>query len=296
MSGLHPEIQAVLDDEPADAPPPWERRVEELREEADAATGELSGLPQPVHRVRLLELGGVPVRLYVPVAGGPLPVVAFCHGGGWVSGSLRSYDPFCRRLANASGTAVASIGYRLAPEATYPAQLDDVDAVLDELLARGEELGVDGARLAVAGDSAGGHLAALAARRRPRDISLQALIYPGLDPACATDSHRELSQGYRLSSAEMAWYWQSYLGGAELPPEGTLSGVPPAYVLTAEFDPLRDEAEQYADRLRAAGVPVVVRRWPGAVHGFARWFALTSLAQQAVDELAGELRRALGVL
>jgi acetyl esterase len=243
--------------------------------------------------VRLLELGGVPVRLYLPTEHSALPAVAFCHGGGWVTGSLRSYDPFCRRLALASGLAVASIDYRLSPEATFPAALDDVETVVRELSAHGGEMGLEGARLAVAGDSAGGHLAALAARRHPETISFQALIYPALDSECATSSHRDLAEGYRLTSAEMKWYWSAYLDGAELPDEGELAGAPPAYVLSAEHDPLRDEAEAYAERLRAAGVPVAQRRWPGTLHGFIRWFALTHLATEAVEELGAALRAGL---
>jgi acetyl esterase len=293
LTGLDPTIKAVLDLEPASAAALWERPVEELRAEADEATAVLSGPGEAVERAEELELGGVPVRLYSPVRERPLPVVAFCHGGGWVAGSLHSYDPFCRRLANASGLAVVSVGYRLAPEHTFPAQLEDVEAVLGALEARGAALGLNPAAIAVAGDSAGGHLAALAARRSPARVRLQALVYPALDPACATASHRELSDGYGLSAAEMGWYWRTYLGGRELPGEAGLASAPPAYVLTAEYDPLRDEAEAYAARLRAAGVSVQVRRWPGTAHGFARWLALTPLAAEAVGELADALRAAL---
>lgn len=294
LTPLHPDMQAVLDAEPSPpAPPPGERDVADLRAEADAATSELSGIPLPVHRVRLLDLGGVPVRLYLPSAEPALPVVVFCHGGGWVTGSLRSYDPFCRRLALASGAAVASVGYRLSPEATFPAALDDVETALTELRARGAELGLDSARPAVAGDSAGGQLAALAALRDREKIAFQALLYPALDPGCSSASHREFAEGYRLFSAEMAWFWKSYLGEADLPAEGDLAGAPPAYVLSAEYDPLRDEAEAYAERLLAAGVPVELRRFAGTLHGFARWFALTDLADAAVEEVGAALRAGL---
>jgi acetyl esterase len=301
---LHPDIQAVLDADPAPGPPAADQPLEQMRAEAEQTAAVMSGPGDAVARVESLTVPGpagrIPVRLYAPAAtAGPLLV--FCHGGGWVTGSLDSYDPFCRRLANATGALTLSVGYRLAPEHPWPAPLQDVLAVIDWSYAHAAELGAGTELLAVAGDSAGATLATVAARRRRELVRFQALVYPALDPTRSHDSHRAFATGFRLTSADMAWYWAQYLAAADpsdpdvSPLAATdLRGAPPAYVLTAECDPLRDEGEAYARALAAAEVPVELRRWPGTVHGFARWFALTGLAGAAVDELAAALKSTLG--
>jgi acetyl esterase len=276
-----------------------------MRAEAEQTAAAMSGPGEHVARVERLAVPGpageVPVRLYSSDADRSGGLLVFCPGGGWVTGSLDSYDPFCRRLANATGAVTLSVGYRLPPEHPWPAPVQDALAVVDWAHAHAGELGADPDRLSVAGDSAGAALATVAARRRREVVRFQGLVYPALDPTRAHASHREFATGFRLTTADMAWYWAQYLAGADpADPDAAplaardLQGAPPAYVLTAECDPLRDEGEAYARSLAAAGVTVELRRWPGTVHGFARWFALTGLAAAAVDELASALRAAQG--
>jgi len=248
--------------------------------------------------------GEVPVRLYAPDVAGPLPVVVYLHGGGWAVGSLDSFDALCRRLANRTGALVVSVAYRLAPEHPFPAAVEDAETAVRWAHAHAPELGADPTRIAVAGDSAGANLATVIARRL-RDaggpeLALQALMYPALDPTLASESCQALGEDYMLSRSDMAWFWELYLSGAD--PEhpdaaparaAELSGLAPAYVLTAEYDPLRDEGEAYAAQLEAAGVATTLRRWPGAVHGFVRWLKVADAAGSALDEVAGALREAL---
>jgi len=249
--------------------------------------------------------GAIPVRLYRPNATARLPLIVYFHGGGFVLCDLDSHDALCRSIANATGFAVASVAYRLAPEARFPEPLEDCYAALVALVARADEWGFDRARVAVCGDSAGANLAAavaLVARdRNGPALRHQGLIYPVTDAACESDSMRELATGYMLSRESMQWFWNCYLarpadaadGRASVLRVEDLSGLPPATVVTAEFDPLRDEGETYADRLRAAGVPVVGRRYLGMIHGFVSMPAVTPLADRAVADLAQDIRAAL---
>jgi acetyl esterase len=224
------------------------------------------------------------------------------HGGGWAVGSIESFDTVCRALANASGAIVASIGYRLAPEHPYPAGLEDALTVVRWLAANAGELGGDPGRLAVAGDSAGGNLATVVARRLrgELDLRMQALIYPATDAGLNTASYRDFGEGHGLTAASMRRYWNLYLDGADgMQPDTSplraddLDGMPPAFVLTADHDPLRDEGEAYAEALRGAGVEVELRRYAGAVHGFWRWLAAADLSRRAVAEVGAALRAAL---
>jgi acetyl esterase len=297
---LTPEIQAVLDGlNAAPGPPAHEIPVHQARAIHSEEAARLCGPGEPVAEVRELRVGDVPVRTYRPEGDGPLPVVVYLHGGGWVMGTLDSYDSLLRALANASGAIVAAVDYRLAPEHRYPAALEDA---MTAVRAGGAgELGGDGARLAVAGDSAGGNLAAVAARRLRDAVRFQALIYPVIEPAFDTASYREFDSGHGLSGASMQRFWRLYLDGADpADPDASplrasdLAGLPPAYVMTAEEDVLRDEGEAYAEALRAAGVPTELVRWPGTIHGFFRWLAVTPAAREAVEAVGARLRAALG--
>ena len=282
-------------------PPAHEVPVEEARAAHSAETERLCGPGDAVAEVRDVVAGDLRIRTYRPHEndGG---VVAFTHGGGWMMGTLESYDSALRSLAGAAGAVVASIDYRMAPEHRFPAAVDDTLAGIRWLAAHAGEVGGDGSRLAIAGDSAGGNLAAVAALRLRGELPLrlQALIYPITDSGRDTPSYREFASGHGLSAASMRRFWDLYLDGADgrhpdvSPLQAPdLGGVAPAYVLTAEEDVLRDEAEAYAARLREAGVPTELVRWPGTIHGFFRWLAVAGAAREAIDAVAAALRRAL---
>jgi acetyl esterase len=247
--------------------------------------------------------GRIPLRVYRPSEEPDLPVLVYLHGGGWTICSIETHDPTCRELANGAGCVVVSVAYRLAPEHRFPAAPEDCYAALDWVARHGASLGGDPARLAVGGDSAGGNLGAvvaLMARERggPR-LCHQLLVYPVTDHAFDTDSYRENAEGPLLTREMMRGFWGHYLAREE---DGRhpfasplraadLSGLPPAHVITAEYDPLRDEGEAYARRLAAAGVPVVQRRYDGMIHGFFGFSALVDRAREALAEAARELRR-----
>lgn len=261
----------------------------------------VAGPPLPLAEVRDVDAAGVPARLFRPEAatGG---VLLFMHGGGFAIGSVETHDGLCRELAKGSGATVLSVEYRLAPEYPYPAALDDCDTAWYWLRSASDELGLDFDRVALAGDSAGGALAAgLALRLRDRrepPARLQALVYPCLDPTLASASATEFSCGYRLTRANMRWFWRAYLGGAEPTPDAApalaedLRGLPPALVITASHDILRDEGEAYGARLRAAGVPAEVVRVGGTLHGFLR-FSAWPAARETRALLGDRLRAAL---
>jgi acetyl esterase len=264
----------------------------------EAAVDQECGPPVPVAQVSDVDADGVPCRLYVPVPGAP--VLLYAHGGGWAMGSVETHDRLCRRIADRSGCAVLSVGYRLAPEHPYPAALEDLETALAWL--RREAPGVDATRVAVGGDSAGGQLAAVVARRQ-RDagtpLAYQILIYPAIDPAMSSESYRQLGD-YGLESTAMAIFWAMFAGdagdreSADLAPlVADLAGLPPALILTAEYDVLRDEGERYGDALVAAGVPTVVARYLGVNHGWVRKLAQFDAAGPAADQVAAGLRAAL---
>ncbi len=248
--------------------------------------------------------GEVGVRVYRPEAAEMLPIVVFLHGGGWVIGDIESHDAVCHQLATRVPAVVVSVDYRLAPEHRYPAALEDCYAATLWAHRHAGELGADAHRMAVAGDSAGGNLSALVALRcrdegGPR-LAFQLLVYPATDLTCSFPSHVENGQGYLLTSDAMAWFLDHYIDERERTSPGAsphfvedLSGLPPALVITAEFDPLRDEGEAYAERLRAAGVPATSTRYPGMIHAFFHMDAVLPQAGRAIDEAATALRAAL---
>ncbi len=253
--------------------------------------------------------GSIPVRIYRPRGADetPRPGVVFLHGGGFVLCDIESHDGFCRAMASHTCSVVVSVGYRLAPEHRAPTAAEDAYAAFDWVARHATELGVDPQRIAVGGDSAGGNLAAVAAilcrERGTAPPAAQILLYPVIDPACDTASHRRRATGYFTTHAAMQWYWCQYLGGATLPEPAylvapgraaTLAGLPTAILVTGTLDPLHDEGAGYARRLRAAGVPVVHRDFRGLFHGF-----LTMLdfppAASGRDLLWSDMRRLLSV-
>jgi len=245
------------------------------------------------------------VRIYTPeVSAEPLPVLVLFHGGGFIAGSPDSHDGGARELCALAQAIVVSVDYRLAPENRFPAAAEDCHAALLWAAAHAAELGGDATRLAITGDSAGGNLAAaVALMNRDRGgpaLALQVLVYPVIDPACATPSARANGEGYLLTTASMKWMWSLYVNGADdyanpyAAPiaAASLAGLPPALVITAEFDPLRDEGEAYGRALEAAGVPTTISRYDGMIHGFASCFDITPRAREAAGEVARALQAA----
>jgi acetyl esterase len=251
--------------------------------------------------------GDIPVRVYrpQPLGGDPLPVVVYFHGGGWVICDLDTHDGTCRAMANGVGAVVVSIDYRLAPEHKFPAAAEDAYAATKWVSDHADELGADPERLAVAGDSAGGNLAAvvplMARDRGGPPIRFQLLIYPVTDYSFDTLSYRDNAEGYFLHRVHMEWYWQQYIASEE---EGANpyasplrvedpTGLPAGMVITAEFDPLRDEGEAYGRKLVGAGVPFDARRYDGMFHGFFSMGAFLDGAKQATDDAHAALRAGL---
>jgi acetyl esterase len=288
-------------------PPLSEQGVDGARQTHAEQTRLVAGAPEPVAEVSERTVDGpggpIPVRVYRPEVEERPGAIAYFHGGGWVVGTLDTYDPLARALANAAGAVVASVDYRLAPENPFPAAVNDCWAALNWLADHATELGADHDRLAVGGDSAGGNLATVVARRA-RDVFVpplrhQLMVYPALDPTTSSASYRELAEGYLLSAADMRWYWHQYLGCADprlpdlAPAWADVGGLPPATIITAEYDPLRDEGEDYARRLEHAAVPVALHRFAGVTHGFFRWRAVTPAASEAMATAGAALRDAL---
>lgn len=306
---LDPQAQALIDaaarQPPTESLSPDEVRAG-LRERARLTGGE----PQTVADVRDQDVPGpdgpIPIRVYVPrtTTSPPLPALVYFHGGGWVAGDLETHDVLCRALANGGDCTVIAVHYRRAPEHTFPAAIDDAAAATRWVVAHAAELGVDPERVAVGGDSAGGNLAAavcliLRDAGGPRLVH-QLLIYPVTDYNFGTQSYRDNADGYRLTRAAMQYYWRHYLrqeSDAEDPRASPLRAadlrnLPPAYVVTAEYDPLRDEGHAYAEHLRAAGVPVVYRDEPGLIHGFFTMAGALDAGRRATADAAAALRQA----
>jgi acetyl esterase/lipase len=266
--------------------------------------------PPELKSVRPLSIpaphGSIPARIYTPMklrqAGGLAPCLVFFHGGGWVIGDLDSHDVVCRKLADQGQLIVISVDYRLAPEHKFPAAVDDAITATKWIAINAKQLGVDASRLTVGGDSAGGNLAAVVAISA-RDgngpaIAGQVLIYPATDFAMTHPSHREPETSILLTHSVIKWFCDHYLKGsadvhdwrASPARAGTLTGLPPAYVLTAGGDPLRDEGDEYAQRLKEAGVSVTYRHFPGQFHGFFTMGKLLAQANVAASEIAGWLK------
>ncbi|GAA2099880.1 alpha/beta hydrolase [Kitasatospora saccharophila] len=311
---LHPQAEALRRQRVAAGTPPlYTRTLAEARAADLADIRAAAGNPEPVGAVEEFTVDGpggpLPLRVYRPADGAgaeaELPVLLYLFGGGWTLGSLDTGDAICRRLTNAVGCVTVAAGYRLAPEHPFPAAVHDVLAAAEWAAAHAAELGADPGRLAVAGDSAGGNLAAaltlLARERGGPAIRHQLLVYPNTDHAADTASVREHDDPALFNRRSVAWYWGHYLAD---PADGadplasplrapSLAGLPPATVITAEYDPLRDEGEQYAEALRAAGVPVELRRYDGMPHGFFAMSGVLDDGRAAQQYAADRLREAL---
>jgi acetyl esterase len=280
--------------------------------DARAVFKSLTALDQPEEITRVDDRlvpgpdGDIPVRVYTPseAVGANHGVLLWLHGGGWVIGDLDTADATCRALANRAHSVVVSVDYRLAPEHPAPAAIDDCLAALAWTVENGEVLGIDASKVAVGGDSAGGNLAAVLCQRVRDDfgpeIDFQLLVYPVTDLTLGHPSMDENAEGYFLTKASMEWFVGHYAGGQDVKDPAlsplfadSCAGLPPALVITAEFDPLRDEGEAYAARLAEAGVPTQVMRYDGQIHGFFGMMALLEDGAMAIDQAGSALRGAL---
>jgi acetyl esterase len=273
------------------------------------AMAELAGPAQQMVRIENRTIPGhaqpIPIRIYWPENGRNLPALIYFHGGGWAFGNLDSVDRSCRALANASGCVLISVDYRLAPEHKFPAAIEDADAALRYVAEHAIEFGIDPNGLAVGGDSAGGNLAAvtclMARDRGGPKVAFQLLVYPVTDYYDDRPSLREFAQGYLLTKPLMDYFWQHYLARPEDGRQpraspmyaSSLTGLPPAMVITAECDPIRDQGEAYAQRLREAGVPVSLKRYEGAIHAFFNMAGVIDSGKQAITDAASALKAAL---
>jgi acetyl esterase len=315
---LDPEAKAVLDSLAGGLDfDPFSLPHTVVRDGFAAMAGQNDG-PE-VGKVEMREadgpVGKIPVRVYTPIGvgttpvdsgGAPRPGLLFFHGGGFVVCDLDSHDSTCRELANGADCVVVSVDYRLAPEAKFPAAPEDCYAATEWVANNAESLGIDVNRIGVAGDSAGGNLAAVVAlmcrdRKGPKLVH-QLLIYPVTDHRFDTASYKDNGVGFFLTEQMMRWFWQHYL---ESESDGDdpmasplrapdLSQLPSATVLTAQYDPLRDEGRAYAERLEEAGVATTQTEYPGVFHGFIGMSTQIPRARQAVDQACAELRKAFG--
>ena len=303
---LDPQIRQVMEDTAAlGLPAPYTVSPEEAR--ANAKKRPRSPGPE-VAKVEDRSIPGpdsdVPVRVYTPEGNGPFPILAWYHGGGWVVGDLESADATARDLCVGGECVVVSVDYRLAPDAKFPGPANDCWAATTWAVENAVSINGDASRLAVGGDSAGGNIAAamclMAADQGGPEIVFQLLIYPVTDVDFTTVSYDDNAEGYGLTKVTMEWYWDHYLesmADASNPYAAplqakSLAGQPPALVITAEYDPLRDEGEAYAKRLSEAGVATTATRYDGVIHGFFNMNAVVDKSQQAVDEASAALRNA----
>ena len=257
-----------------------------------------------LHEIHDIEAGGVKCRLYRSSTATAAPLLIYYHGGGWVIGDLDTHDDICRKLARDAHCSVIAVDYRLAPEHPAPAALDDCITATQWIFANAKSLGIDAARIAIGGDSAGGNLAALVAMHADVKPVFQLLVYPATDMRMDYPSHVENAQGYLLTADSMKWFLNHYLQGDEkkkldpkvsplLSSDEMLKKSPPTLVITAEFDPLRDEGEAYAARLAAAGVPTSMVRFHGQIHAFFGMSELLDDAAAAIALSASYLRKYL---
>jgi len=300
-------VELLAEAEKIDPRPIEALSVAEARARGGSVNAAPALAPEPVADVRDVVIDTLPpisARLYRPRSG-TLPLLVYFHGGGWVVGSVAISDPFARALANASGCAVISVEYRLAPEDRFPAAADDAYASTRWSAEHAADLGIDASRIAVGGSSAGGNLAAVVAlmareRGAPR-VAFQLLHVPVLDHDFDTPSYRSNGTGFGLTLKGMRWFWDLYAPDPKMRDEPyasplrakDLSGLPPAHVVTAECDPLRDEGKAYAARLVEAGVATTYVEYPGMVHGFTGMAMAIPMARTAIDDMGAALRRAL---
>ncbi|MEM6688048.1 MAG: alpha/beta hydrolase [Planctomycetota bacterium] len=301
---LHPQAKEFLDQVAQMDPPAWESLpVEEARKRFADLTP-MYGLVQPVRRVEDLEVAGVSCRSYAPECDSVIGTLVYFHGGGWVIGDLSTHDALCRNLSNQLHVNVISVDYALSPEHRFPFALDQCHEVVKAIANDSSLAGFDSLPLVVGGDSAGGNLAAMTALRdrdeSSRVIAAQILIYPVIEPIFDSSSYEEFADGFGLTRDNMRYFWDCYLGSGAKPAQAAASSasshdnLPPAIVLTAGADVLRDEGERYARILSDSGVAMSFRRFEGMIHGFVHLASIfNESANEANQWIAEELRKHL---
>ena len=310
---LDPELQAVTDaaaelgsphaaDVPIEALRAGYVMGSQMQAVADVACDKVADfeIPGPV--------SAIPARSYAPVGAGDtlLPGMIFIHGGGFMIGDLDSHDSLCRQLANHANCRVVAIDYRLAPENKFPASVDDSIAASQWICENAASLKIDPSRIAIGGDSAGGNLSAVVSNHFTETngpkLAFQLLIYPATNRTVETDSLRDLKEGVTLDEKILSYFNDGYFGGVDADPADprispalatSHAGVPPAHIITAEYDPLRDEGQAYYEILKAAGVEVSYHCYPGMMHNFVQQTAVVTNARLAVEEIAGIMKKAL---
>ncbi len=305
---LNPQAKAFLDQAAASGAPPLNSLpVAEARKVLIALF--VPEQKESVQKIEDRKISGhdgyqIPIRIYTPTGKGPFPLLVYFHGGGWVLGDIESHDGTSRELANKAGCIVVSVDYRLAPEHKFPAAPEDCYSATKWVALNAAAFGGDPARIAVGGDSAGGNLAAavaqMAADRGAPGLVHQLLIYPVTNYSFDTPSYRDNGEGYLLTRDSMQWFWKHYLASDEdgknpyaSPMQAReLRRVAPAFVITAEFDPLRDEGEAYAARLKDAGVPVELKRYNGAIHGFFNFGHIMDQGKEVMADAVTRLKAA----
>jgi acetyl esterase len=305
---VDPQVQFLLDQLAAlDAPTMDSLTPDDVRQQMRAQLA-LFGEPEPIAHIEDRTIpgpqGAIPLRIFTPDGSGSFPLLVFFHGGGWVIGDLDTHDGLCRSLANKAGCVVVSVDYRLAPEHKFPAAPEDCYAATQWVAEQAAQLHGDASRIAVAGDSAGGNLTAVISQmsrdRGGPPLIFQLLIYPATDFTMSSPSIDENADGYYLTKADMIWFTNHYLNneGEKKNPlasplfASNLQGLPPALIITAEYDPLRDEGETYGEKLKEAGVPVTIHRYNGVIHGFVSLAPFLDQGKLAIDECARALRAA----
>jgi acetyl esterase len=298
---VHPQVAALLERVARSPLPPYHTVSPFVARRIYRDTrAVLSSVAPPVAESRLLIFDRIAVRAYRPVSGEVLPALVYFHGGGWTIGDLDTHDVLCRQLANGARCAVFSVDYRLAPEAPFPAAVEDCLAATRFVFEKSGSLKIDVSRIAVGGDSAGGNLAAVVALHRQMPLAFQLLIYPATDQRCNTDSHRRNGEGYLLTREGIEFFRGCYLPDKKHWADWRASpllaashaGLPPAFVITAGYDPLRDEGREYAERLAKAGVEVAYREYGDMVHGFLLFGGVLDSANTAVADCCAALRGA----
>lgn len=305
---LDPQVRTLLDQLVELHPPVTTLSVAQARTIREVVYSELWGEREAVARVEDCFIPGpaglIPVRVYRPVHDASLPILVYFHGGGWVTCSIDSYDGLCRALANGANCIVVSVGYRLAPEHKFPAAIEDAYAATAWIASHAAQMGGDPARIAIGGDSCGGNISAVVAlmarERVGPTLTFQVLLYPCTDYEFDSPSCQQNASGYYLTLEAMHWFWQHYLNNSASA-ESTyasplrafdLRSLPPALVVTAEFDPLRDQGEAYALRLQKAGVPVTCKRYDGMIHCFLSFASRLKRAKDGLEEVTEVLRGA----